>query len=106
MRKIWTLAWRELYVRFTDRNLILIMLVTPLAISSIVGLVFGGSDDNDVPIQAIPVAVVNHDLGNDFGVNYGNHFLTLLVPGYAEGDSAGAVCKLSQDGGVQGVNQI
>jgi len=104
MRKIWTIAWKELYVRFTDRTLILIMLVTPLAISTIVGLVFGGTDEDDVPIQDIPVAIVNHDRGNDYGVNYGNLFLSLLVPDYSEGESAnggGSGCEQSKDNGTQ-----
>ncbi len=90
MRKIWTIAWKELYTQFTDRTLILIMLVTPLAISTIVGLVFGGTGGDDVPIQDIPVAVVNHDRGNDFDVNYGRLFLSLLVPGFSEGEGAGS----------------
>jgi ABC-type transport system involved in multi-copper enzyme maturation permease subunit len=109
MRKIWTLAWRELYVRFTDRNLIIIMLATPLAISTIVGLVFGGTDENDVPIQDIPVAVVNHDQGNDFDVNYGNFFLSLLVPGFSDEGTASSgisACNLSAVEGEQETNTI
>jgi ABC-type transport system involved in multi-copper enzyme maturation permease subunit len=92
MRKIWTIAWKELYVRFTDRHLIIIMIVTPLAISTIVGLAFGGIDEEDVPIRDIPVAIINHDRGNDYGVNYGQIFLSLLVPGISEdGDIVGAL---------------
>jgi ABC-type transport system involved in multi-copper enzyme maturation permease subunit len=90
MRKIRTIAWKELYTQFTDRTLILIMLVTPLAISTIVGLVFGGTDEGDVPIQDIPVAVVNHDRGNDFDVNYGGLFLSLLVSEFSEGEGTGS----------------
>ena len=30
MRKIWAIAYKELYTTFTDRNLILIMIATPL----------------------------------------------------------------------------
>jgi ABC-type transport system involved in multi-copper enzyme maturation permease subunit len=99
MRKIWAIAWKELYTQFTDRHLILIMLVTPLAISTIVGLVFGGMDEGDVPIQDIPVAVVNHDRGNDFDVNYGGLFLSLLVPGFSDregADSGVSACESSK----------
>ena len=42
MRKIAAIAWREIYVRFTDRTLLVIMIATPLALSTIVGLAFGG----------------------------------------------------------------
>jgi ABC-type transport system involved in multi-copper enzyme maturation permease subunit len=104
MRKIWTIAWKELYTQFTDRTLILIMLVTPLAISTIVGMVFGGTDESDVPIQDIPVAVVNHDRGNDFDVNYGGLFLSLLVPGFSEGEGTNGgipACDSSKGDGDQ-----
>jgi ABC-2 type transport system permease protein len=102
MRKIWTIAWKELYTQFTDRTLILIMLVTPLALSTIVGLVFGGTDEGDVPIQDISVAVVNHDQGNDFEVNYGSLFLSLLVPGVSDGEGTNggiSACDSSEGAG-------
>lgn len=80
MRKLWTIAWKELYTTFTDRNLILIMIATPLAISTIVGLAFGGLGGGDAPIRDIPALVVNHDQGGDIGVNYGDVYISLLVP--------------------------
>ena len=84
MRKIWLIAWKDLYTRFTDRNLMIILLASPLAISTIVGLAFSGLSNNDLPIQDVPVAIINYDRGNEFGVNYGQVFISLLVPG-AEG---------------------
>jgi ABC-type Na+ efflux pump permease subunit len=80
MGKIWTLAWRELYVRFTDRNLMLIVIATPLAISSIVGLAFGGLSEGRAPVREIPLAVVNHDRGTA-EVRYGDLYLSILLPG-------------------------
>ena len=65
MRKVWTIAWKELYVRFTDRSLLLIMIAIPLAISTVVGLAFGGLGGSDINISDIPVALVNHDQGNN-----------------------------------------
>ena len=85
MRKILTIAWKEIYTTFTNRNLLIIMILSPLAVATIVGLAFGGSSTNDIPIQNIPVAVVNRDQGNDFGVNYGDIFVSLLVPGEVRG---------------------
>ena len=80
MRKILTIAWKEIYLTFTNRNLLIIMILSPLAVATIVGLAFGGSGANDIPIQNIPVAIINQDQGNDFGVNYGDIFVSLLVP--------------------------
>ena len=91
MNKLWTIAWKELYTRFTDRNLILIMIATPLALSTIMGLAFGGLGSGNAPVRDIPVLVVNHDLGNESGVNYGEVFLSLLVPGTDSSGATGAV---------------
>ena len=85
MRKILTIAWKEVYLTFTNRNLLIIMILSPLAVATIVGLAFGGSGANDIPIQDIPVAIVNRDQGNDFGVNYGAIFVSLLVPADEQG---------------------
>ena len=42
LRKILVLAWRELYATYSDRNLILIMIATPLALATIIGTAFNG----------------------------------------------------------------
>jgi ABC-type transport system involved in multi-copper enzyme maturation permease subunit len=64
MRKIWTIAWKELVTTFTDRTLILIMIVTPLLLSTIIALAFGGGDDPDgFNLSKIPIAIVNQDEG-------------------------------------------
>ena len=85
MRKILTIAWKEVYLTFTNRNLLIIMILSPLAVATIVGLAFGGTGTNDIPIQDIPVAIVNRDQGNEFGVNYGALFVSLLVPAEDQG---------------------
>jgi len=61
--KLWAIAWKELYTTFRDRNLILIMFATPLVLSTIIGLAFGGLGGDSPTIAAIPVAVVNQDAG-------------------------------------------
>jgi ABC-type transport system involved in multi-copper enzyme maturation permease subunit len=65
MTKILTIAWKELYTTFRDRNLILIMFLTPVVLSTIMGLAFGGlgSDDGPTAFTDIPIAVVNLDEG-------------------------------------------
>lgn len=65
MRKIWTIAWKALFTTFTDRTLIVILIVTPLLISTIIALAFGGGDPEGPTIGEIPVAIVNLDVGLD-----------------------------------------
>lgn len=65
MSKVLTLAWKELYITFRDRNLILIMFLTPIVLSTIMGLAFGGpgSGEGVGAFADIPIAVVNLDEG-------------------------------------------
>jgi ABC-type Na+ efflux pump permease subunit len=86
MRKIWTIAWKDIYGTYTDRNLLIIMLLTPLAISTIIALAFSDISSGNVPIRDIPVAVVNLDEGTaEF--NGGAIFVNALVPGGAADDA-------------------
>ncbi len=89
LRKILTIAWKEVYLTFTDRNLLLIMIIAPLAISAIVGLAFGGAGGGNVAIGNIPVAIVNLDTGAEQqgqALNYGAMFTSMLIPSATEGD--------------------
>jgi ABC-2 type transport system permease protein len=79
MRKIITLAWKELYIVFTDRNLLVIMIAAPLAIATIIGLAFGGQG-GDIPVRDIPVAIVNLDEGGANEQNFGSIFVSAFVP--------------------------
>jgi ABC-type Na+ efflux pump permease subunit len=58
MYQILTIALRDLYTTFTNRNLILIMIATPLLLSTIIGLAFGGGGT-----QQLNLAIVNLDEG-------------------------------------------
>lgn len=85
MRKILNIAWKDLYTVYTDRNLMIIMIVSPLALATIISLAFsqffGGG--NDVPIRDIPLAIVNLDEGieaNGSTINNGQIFIDVLVP--------------------------
>jgi ABC-type transport system involved in multi-copper enzyme maturation permease subunit len=89
--KILTITRKELYVTFTDRNLLILMLAAPLAISVIVGLVFGGlgQDGSGLSIADVPLALVNLDAGADQQgqpVNYGSNLVSLFLPGSTEFD--------------------
>jgi ABC-2 type transport system permease protein len=83
-RKILAIAWKDLYTTYTDRTLLLIMLATPLAISSIIGAAFSGFiGGGSAPVQDVPVIVVNLDAGvtlNGQAINQGAAFVDALVP--------------------------
>jgi len=91
MRKILAIAWKDITIRFTDRNLLLLMIAAPLAVATIIGLAFGGLDSGDAPVGEIPVAVINQDTGQAFGVHFGDIYLAALVPTSASADP-GAAC--------------
>ncbi|MCB0115639.1 MAG: ABC transporter permease [Caldilineaceae bacterium] len=65
MTKILNIMWKELYTTFRDRNLILIMFLTPIVLSTIMGMAFGGLGGDDVTdtFGDIPIVVVNLDEG-------------------------------------------
>jgi ABC-2 type transport system permease protein len=81
MKKLWVIAVKEVWTRFTDRNLLLIMLAAPLVISTIIGLAFGGLGRTISPIRDIPVAVVNHDRPGPDGTSFGALLAVLLTEG-------------------------
>jgi len=81
MDKLWVIAFKDIRTRFTDRTLLLIMLAAPLAISTIIGLAFGGLGRTSSPIRDIPVAVINSDQPGKYGVSYGAIVAALLTTG-------------------------
>jgi ABC-2 type transport system permease protein len=81
MDRLWFIALKEVRTRFTDRRLLLIMLAAPLAISTIIGLAFGGLGRTSSPIRDIPLAVVNHDLPSSDGTAFGAILSGLLTQG-------------------------
>jgi ABC-2 type transport system permease protein len=81
MDRLWAIALKEIRTRFTDRHLLLIMLAAPLAISTIIGLAFGGLGRTTSPIRDIPVAVLNHDRPATNGTSFGAMLAGLLTEG-------------------------
>lgn len=99
LQKILAMSWKEVYTTYTDRNLLLIMIATPLALATIIGFAFGGflgDGGNDVPVGDIRFALVNLDEGTETfgGQNYGQVFVDLLVEGAAE-DQPEALLQLT-----------
>jgi ABC-2 type transport system permease protein len=81
MKKLWAIAYKDIHSRFTDRTLVIIMIVAPLAISTIIGLAFGGLGRTTSPIQNISVAVINNDQPAANGAAFGSILATLLTQG-------------------------
>jgi ABC-2 type transport system permease protein len=84
MQKIWNIAVKDVQRTLQDRNLLLIMFVTPIVLSTIIALAFSDIDSS-APIQDLPVALVNLDEGTEDGFNNGQIFVDLLV-----GDESGS----------------
>lgn len=96
MRRIWTLALKDVYIVFTDRNLLLILLAAPLALSLIIAFAFGGLSSGSISISAIPVAVVNLDEGaevNGATMVYGDIFERVFVPTTTPADTSDATAR-------------
>lgn len=95
MYQILTIALRDLYTTFTDRNLIIIMIATPLLLSTIIGLAFGGGGSREINL-----AVVNFDegtvqQGND--INLGNQIVSVFQ-GIGDGsDNSDAIIATTLD---------
>jgi len=64
--KAWTVALKDIVTRLRDRRAILLMVVTPLILTAIVGAAFSGLFDqgDESPIQGIALVVVNDDQGD------------------------------------------
>lgn len=98
MSKILTIAWKELYSAFTDRPRLLIMFASPLAISIILGMAFGGGGGS-ISISDIDLAIVNLDEGTA-DTNYGATVTAILMSENPEGTDD-AACILSSDASPQ-----
>ncbi len=66
MKKIASIAWKDLITTFRDPSALVLMLVTPLALTLAMAFAFGGFGDGGTAgtgLSDIPVAVVNQDDG-------------------------------------------
>ena len=90
------IAQKDIYTTFTDRSLLLIMFVTPLLLSTIIGLAFGGiGGSGDLPVTQL--ALVNLDAGaalNGTQVTYGDIFVNVFSPSSDDSVPTGAACQL------------
>jgi ABC-2 type transport system permease protein len=96
MNKLWVIAVKEIRNRFTDRNLLLIMLAAPLAISTIIGLAFGGLGRTASPIRDIPVAVINQDKPSQYGTSFGATLAGMLIEGQLPAGTSASLADCPQ----------
>jgi ABC-2 type transport system permease protein len=64
--RAWSIALKDILVRFRERGTVFLMLIAPLLLAAIMGLAFGSfvtADDDTAPIQNIEVMIVNKDSG-------------------------------------------
>ncbi len=104
MKKLWAIAYKDIRNRFTDRTLLVIMLAAPLAISTIIGLAFGGLGRTESPIQHIPVAVINEDLPGANGESFGATLATLLTTGQLPSGTGSSLAACPQGSSTSGAS--
>ncbi len=66
MKRIANIAWKDLITTFRDPSALVLMLVTPLALTLAMAFAFGGFSDGGAGgtgLSDIPVVVTNHDRG-------------------------------------------
>ncbi len=62
MRKLWVLSLKEVLLTVRDVGALVMMLVTPLAITLVMAAAFG-TGGTDAPLESIPVLLLNQDAG-------------------------------------------
>lgn len=94
MQKLFTFAWKQLQYVYADKGLLLFMLITPVALATIMGLAFGSSGGS-LSLPEISVAVVNLDQGEG-DTNYGDTIASILLSENAvnTGDNSTTTCSL------------
>lgn len=106
MQQILTFAWKQVHRVYSDRGLLIFMLLTPLAIATIIGLAFGGQNGT-ISIRDIPVAVVNLDAGSADN-NFGQIVASILLaqPVETGGDSSCSLITSTGDAPAGGLDDL
>ncbi len=110
MKKIWMIARKDLLRFFTDRNLLLFTVATPLVVVTIFGFAFGNIDfsGSSEENESIPVAVVNLDEGDpETGANLGEmFFVSAFMPSDQNGldDWIDAAFLTTREEAIEGVD--
>lgn len=78
MRKVLLITWNDLRQTLSDRALLLLMFVAPLAVATIISVSFGSLADESSPIESIPLAVTNMDRGSPVA-DFGDQFVSIMT---------------------------
>lgn len=82
LNKILHIAWTNIYITYTDRGAVVIMLLIPVLLSSIISLAFGEGAE-DVNLEAAKLGIINQDAGyeDSFGnaQNWGGIYTDVLA---------------------------
>jgi len=110
LRRIWLIASKDTYLRFSDRTLVMINILSPLLLSTIIGLAFGGASGGQLTFEDIPVAVVNLDSGSDSGgqsFNFGQSLEDILTdaPSEEDGETSCPLFVTESDGSNEETDQ-
>jgi ABC-2 type transport system permease protein len=103
IRRILLITHNDLRQTLSDRALLLLMFLAPLAVATIISVTFGSLADESAPIENIPIAIANLDRGSpvaDFGEQYGAVLgaVTLAVSAGAD-DLSAALAAPREPGG-------
>ena len=63
LSKIIAIAWTHFYIVYTDRGALILMLLIPVALSTIIGLAFGQVFSSNPEIETARILVINQDEG-------------------------------------------
>lgn len=115
LRKILAIAWTRFYITYTDRGALLMMILAPVAISTIIALAFSNVG-SDITIETSQLVVINQDQGaeaNGRAVNSGETYEEILVrnipaelQSFVKGESQSdieAARQAVRDGDLEGV---
>jgi ABC-2 type transport system permease protein len=77
LRKVLLITWNDLRQTLSDKSLLLLMFVAPLAVATIISVSFGSMANENSPIDTIPIAVVNADRASPIA-DFGGNFVSIL----------------------------
>src|SRR5262249_2357079 len=108
-KKLFTISLKDVRITFGDRNLLLIMILAPLALTMIIGAAFSRftGNTNDLPVEKPNIGVVNEDAGTTIflnNLNYGDIITNILVP--ADGKPSSVPLNSQKLGRAEAIAQV
>ncbi|HLA44238.1 MAG TPA: ABC transporter permease, partial [Aggregatilineales bacterium] len=88
LSKIIAIAWTHFYIVYTDRGALILMLLIPVALSTIIGLAFGQVFSSNPEIETARILVINQDEGTATAAgqqNLGDIYVNVLTANDPDG---------------------